>query len=131
MPWQPQPGPQEKAIRASFVDEIFFGGARGGGKTDYLLGDFAADVEQYGEHWRGVLFRRTYPELDEIVDRSRAIYFDLFPDAEYKVGSHTWHFPGCSTLKLRHIETELDADHYQRHQYTWIGWDEVGSWPNL
>ena len=131
MPWQPQPGPQEKAIRASFVDEIFFGGARGGGKTDYLLGDFAADVEQYGEHWRGVLFRRTHPELDEIVDRSRAIYFDLFPDAEYKVGSHTWHFPGGSTLKLRHIETELDADHYQGHQYTWIGWDEVGSWPNL
>ena len=131
MPWQPQPGPQEKAIRASFVDEIFFGGARGGGKTDYLLGDFAADIEQYGEHWRGVLFRRTYPELDEIVDRSRAIYFDLFPNAEYKVGSHTWHFPGGATLKLRHIETELDAAHYQGHQYTWIGWDEVGSWPNL
>jgi hypothetical protein len=40
MTWMPQPGPQEKAIRASFVDELFFGGARGGGKSEFLLGDF-------------------------------------------------------------------------------------------
>ena len=33
MNWQPQPGPQEKAIRANFVDEIFYGGGRGGGKS--------------------------------------------------------------------------------------------------
>jgi hypothetical protein len=25
--WKPQPGPQEKAIRASFVDELFYGGS--------------------------------------------------------------------------------------------------------
>ena len=26
---------------------------------------------------------------------------------------------------------ESDADLYQGHQYTWIGWDELGNWPNL
>ena len=51
MTWRPQPGPQEAAIRASFVDELFFGGARGGGKSEYLLGDFLSDVDTYGEHW--------------------------------------------------------------------------------
>jgi hypothetical protein len=131
MTWKPQPGPQEKAIRASFVDELFFGGSRGGGKSEFLLGDFASDVKRYGEHWRGVLFRRTYPELDELVERSRVIYHQLFPGAEYKVGSHTWQFPNGASLKLRHIESEIDADHYQGHQYTWIGWDELTSWSDL
>ena len=131
MTWKPQPGPQEKAIRASFVDELFFGGSRGGGKSEFLLGVFASDVKQHGEHWRGVLFRRTYPELDELVERSRVIYHQLFPGAEYKVGSHTWQIPNGASLKMRHIESEIDADHYQGHQYTWIGWDELTSWSDL
>ena len=131
MTWTPQPGPQEKAIRATFVDELFFGGSRGGGKSDYLLGSFASDVIEYGEHWRGILFRRTYPELDEIIERSRAIYYDMFPGAEYKVGSHTWQFPNGASLRMRHIESEMDADHYQGHQYSIIMWDELGSWNTL
>ena len=55
----PQPGPQEKAIRATFVDQLFFGGARGGGKSFWLLLDFAQDVVRYGKDWRGIIFRRT------------------------------------------------------------------------
>ena len=129
--WKPQPGPQEKAIRASFVDELFYGGARGGGKTDTLLGLWAAHVVECGQHARGIIFRRTYPELDEIIERSRQMYNGMFPGAEYKVGSHTWHFPNGAMLRLRHIETELDADHYQGHSYSLIGWDEITSWNDL
>ena len=131
MTWMPQPGPQEKAIRASFVDELFFGGARGGGKSEFLLGDFLSDVDTYGEHWKGVLIRRTYPELDEIIDRSRQIFRAAYPDAEYKVGTHQWIFKNGSTLKLRHLENEADADHFQGQQYTWIGWDELTSWNDM
>ncbi len=35
--WRPQPGPQKSLIDCP-VPEIFFGGARGGGKTDAALG---------------------------------------------------------------------------------------------
>jgi len=131
MTWRPQPGPQEAAIRASFVDELFFGGARGGGKSEYLLGDFLSDVDTYGEHWSGVLIRRTYPELDEILERSRQIFRAAYPDAEYKVGRHEWIFKNGATLKLRHLENEADADHFQGQQYTWIGWDELTSWTDM
>ncbi len=55
----------------------------GGGKSDYLLGDFLADVSQ-DANWQGILFRRTYPELDELIRRSHVIY----RGAEYKVGKH-------------------------------------------
>jgi hypothetical protein len=48
------------AVAAAFVGELLFGGARGGGKSDYLLGDFLQDIEQ-GEKWRGIIFRKSYP----------------------------------------------------------------------
>ena len=118
--WRPQPGPQEKAIRANFVDEIFYGGGRGGGKSWTLCYSFLAGVEQYGEHWKGVLIRRTYPELDEIIDQTRQMYKTVYPEADYKVGRHEWVFPNGATLKLRHLENEADADHFQGQQYTWV-----------
>ena len=131
MSWTPQNGPQLDAIRAPFVDEIFFGGARGGGKTDFLLGDFAADVAEFSSAWRGILFRRNFPDLEEIEIRSREIYPSMFPGAEYRVGSRTWHFPNGSFLRFRHMENVGDADKYQGHSYSWIGFDELPTWPDL
>ena len=126
--WEPQPGPQSLAVAAPFVGELMFGGARGGGKSDYLLGDFLQDINQ-GEHWRGIIFRKSYPELEELIVRAKEIYAPL--GASYKVSEKTFYFPTGATLKFRHTENEADADLYQGHQYTWIGWDELGNWANL
>lgn len=129
MAWEAQPGPQSSAITAKFIDELFFGGARGGGKSDYLLGDFLSDV-RYGAAWRGIIFRKTYNELEELQIRAR----ELFPDtgAVYKSAtsaefqfSNCWYWPNGATLKMRYLEHERDADGYQGHQYTWIGFDEL------
>jgi hypothetical protein len=127
-PWAPQPGPQLAAIDAAWCDELLFGGARGGGKSDFLLGDFGADVPTYGEDWRGILFRKTYPELEEIIARSKQIYPASFPGAEFLESSKTWNFPGGATLRMRYLERDAHAGNYQGHQYTWLGFDELGNW---
>lgn len=126
--WEPQPGPQSLAIAAHFVDELMYGGARGGGKSDFLLGDFLQDIDQ-GAKWRGILFRRSYPELEELIVRAQEIFLPL--GAIYKVSEKTFYFPTGATLKMRHLEKEIDANNYQGHQYTWIGWDELTNWANL
>ena len=41
--WRPQAGPQ-KALIDCPLSEIFFGGARGGGKTDGVLGKWSFDA---------------------------------------------------------------------------------------
>lgn len=125
--WQPQPGPQSLAIAAAFVSELLFGGARGGGKSDFLLGDYLQDVE-LGAAWRGIIFRRSYAELEELITRAKEIYFPL--GAEHKVAANTFVFPSGATLKMRYLEKEGDADKYQGHQYTWVGWDELTNWAN-
>lgn len=126
--WAPQIGPQADAIAADWCPELFFGGARGGGKSDYLLGDFLKDVDRYGSAWRGILFRRTYPELQEIIVRSRELY--PVSGATWREADKEWHWPNGAFLRLRYLEREADASRYQGHQYTWIGWDELPQWPS-
>lgn len=127
--WKPQIGPQQNAIEADWCDELFFGGARGGGKSDFLLGDYLEDID-LGPLWRGIIFRKTYNELEELQIRAK----EIFPEVGgvYKSASsgdypftNCWYFPDGATLKMRYLEHERDADGYQGHQYTWIGFDEL------
>ncbi len=74
--WGAQPGQQNAAIECPYED-LFYGGERGGGKSDFLLGDWLLHNDTYGEHTSGILFRRTYSELTELVKRSREIFLKL------------------------------------------------------
>lgn len=125
--WSPQPGPQTEAIMADWCQELFYGGAAGGGKSDFLLGDFLQDTTTYGRNWQGILFRRTYNELEELIRRSREIYPGS--GAVWHEQPKTWTWPNGATLRMRYIERDNDATRYQGHQYTWIGWDELTQWP--
>src|SRR5581483_7201787 len=131
-PWRAQKGPQLEAIRKHWVDELFYGGAVAGGKSDFLLGDFAQDVPQaWGSHWHGILFRKTHPQLEELIARSQVIYPPWFPGVHWQEGKTTWVWPNGATLKMRHLESTTDWMNYWGHQYTWIGWDELPLWPDM
>lgn len=126
--WRPQDGPQFEAITAKWNAELFFGGARGGGKSDFLLGDYLQDVYEYGAAWRGILFRKTFPQLEDLIVRSKEIYPRAYPGAEFREQSKTWHFPNGAFLRMRSLERDAQADNYIGHQYVWIGWDELPTW---
>lgn len=127
--WEAQLGPQREACDLHWLSELFYGGAAGGGKSDFLLGDFLADVPTYGKHWRGIIFRRTYAELEELLARSREMYPQT--GARWNEVRRTWTWPNGATLKLRYLERDADALRYQGHQYTWIGWDELTQWATM
>src|SRR5215471_2326503 len=125
--WSPQPGPQTDAIAADWCPELFYGGAAGGGKSDFLLGDYVQDVPKYGSAWVGILFRRTYNELEELMRRSHEIYPQT--GGVWHEQPKTWTWPNKAQLKMRYLEREADATRYLGHSYTWIGWDELTQWP--
>lgn len=125
--WSPQLGPQVEAIRATWAGELFYGGAAGGGKSDFLLGDFLQDVPVYGAAWRGIIFRRTYGELQDLFERAQEIYPQT--GATWNEQKHTWKWPNGATLRFRYLEQDKHKTRYQGHSYTWIGWDELTQWP--
>lgn len=121
--WKPQPGPQTALVRCPVYD-VLYGGARGGGKTDGMLGAWVAHANRWPNAARGIIFRRTYDELDEVISRSSEIYSG---GAEWRPSKLRWDFPNGTTLKLRYLRRDEDASHYQGHSYTFAGIDEAGN----
>jgi hypothetical protein len=123
--WIPNPK-QRLALELRQVRELFYGGARGGGKTDYLLIDFLNGINEWGEYWIGILFRHSYKQLEEVIRRAHQIYVPL--GAEWHKADMCFTFQSGSVLKLSYLENDSDCENYQGHSYTWIGFDELGNY---
>ena len=125
--WRPQPGPQSALISCP-VFEIFFGGARGGGKTDGMLGEWANHAARYGEHAIGLMVRRTRTELTETIERSKALYGPL--GFKFHEQDKMWRAPNGARLRFAYLERDADADGYQGHSYTRVYVEEAGTFPS-
>jgi hypothetical protein len=123
--WSPQRKQAEALKNSAF--ELLYGGAAGGGKTDFLLVDYIGFVNEWRQHWRGILFRQTYPELDAIIQRAQELYLPL--GAVWNRSAKVFTFPTGSVLYLRFLENENDVIRYQGQSYTWAGFDEAGNYP--
>lgn len=125
--WRPQPGPQT-ALIACPVFEVFFGGARGGGKTDGCIGDWLEHQQTWGRGAIGVFFRRTLPQLSEAIARAHEIYSPL--GAKWHEQKKRFLFPNGARLSFRFLERDRDAENYQGHSYTRIYVEEVTNFPS-
>lgn len=123
--WTPQPGSQVLFLSCP-VYEVLYEGTRGPGKTISLLMDFAQHVGRgFGAAWRGVLFRRTYKELDDVIAKSKQWFPKLFPGARFNESKTFWDFPAGEQLLLRQFAKPDDYWAYHGHEYPWIGWEEL------
>lgn len=125
--WRAQPGPQTSLI-ACPVFEVFFGGSRGGGKTDGMLGDWLRHADLYGEHAIGLMIRRERTQLIETIERSRQIYLAL--GAKFHEQDKQWRFPNGARLRFAYLERDSDAEAYQGHSYSRVYCEEIGNFPS-
>lgn len=118
--WQPQPKQARFMERPEY--EALYGGAAGGGKSDALLAEALRQVDI--PHYRGILFRKTYPQLSELMDRSIEIYSAAFPKARFNQSAHFWCFPSGSKIYFGAMQHTKDKTNYQGKRYDFIGFDE-------
>src|SRR5690606_34775275 len=123
--WEPQP--RQTAFISCPADDVGFGGARGGGKSDAVIGDWISHEEQYGEHAVGMAFRRERTQLTELIERARQVLSPL---------GYRWHEqdkyfrgPKGGRLRFTYLERDADADAYQGHSYTRLYPEEMGTFP--
>ena len=125
--WEPQKGPQT-ALLACPVFEVFFGGARGGGKTDGMLGEWASHADLHGKNAVGLMVRRERVQLLETIERSRQLYGPI--GARYNDQDKMWRWPNGARLRFAYLERDADADAYQGHSYTRVYVEELGTFPS-
>ena len=119
--WKPQP--RQKLFMSRFENEALYGGAAGGGKSDCAIAEALRQVNI--PHYRGLILRKTYPQLSEIVDRSREIYLPSFPDAKYNDQKHCWTFPSGAKIYFGAMQHTKDRTNYQGKRYDFIDFDEL------
>jgi len=124
--WRPQAGPQ-KALLDCPLTEVFMGGARGGGKTDGVLGKWALKERRYGQHFNAVMFRRTTVSAEDAIERSKEIYGRL--GGKFSEQRLRWRMPQGGRVSFAYLENVKDADEYQGRNLTDAWVEEAGQYP--
>ncbi len=117
--WAPLPGPQLEAL-LSPADELFFGGAAGGGKSDLLIGLAVTS------HQKSIIFRRQYAQFrgaGGLIERSREIIGD---NASYNGLASMWRgIPGNRMLEFGAVQYEQDKSNYKGRAHDLKAFDEL------
>lgn len=110
MKWVSQPGPQTFALSIpDTINEIFYGGQRGGGKTDTGIVWMSEPVDN--PRYRGLVLRKNGNDLQDWVDRAEVMYSGL----GVKVAYRPWelNFPSGAKIVTGHLK---DKDAYTKYQ---------------
>ena len=137
--WTPQ-ARQQIALTCP-VDELMYGGAKGGGKSDYII---MAPYEQIAladrkyratgrrQRGRAVLFRKNLKRLDELIMRSKELFPHLDPamgiDGWSKVDKR-WTFSSGFIFDFDHLDGPDDHEAYQGQEITALLFDQVEEVP--
>lgn len=111
----PHAGAQTRAF-FSQADEVFYGGAAGGGKSALLCG---LAIE---EHRKAIIFRREYSQIKRLVDEVRR---QIGTRAGYSATDRLWRLPKCSELEFGSVPREDDKEKYQGRAHDLKAFDEV------
>ena len=124
--FEPNEGPQMQFL-ASSEREVFYGGARGGGKSYAMLIDPLRYCDKANH--RALLIRRSMPELRDMINHSQRLYGQAYPGAKWREQEKEWRFPSGARIEFGYAENLTDVLRYQGQSYTWIGIDELPQYP--
>lgn len=119
--WEPQE--RQRLFMERPEDEVLYGGSAGGGKSDALVMEATRQVNI--PYYKGLIIRKTYPQLSELIDKTLNYYPQIFPKARYNASNHTWTFPSGAKIifgSMQHTANRLD---YQGKAYDYIAFDEL------
>lgn len=119
------PTPKQTAVLLmDTVEELFYGGAGGGGKSDLILMGALQYVDQPG--YAALILRRTFTDLSmpgALIDRSHEWLDDT--DAHWNEQKHIWTFPSGAKLAFGYLDNKKAHMRYRSAEFQNISFDEL------
>jgi hypothetical protein len=119
------PTEKQREFLACPAREVLFAGSVGSGKTDAIL--MAALSQAKNPKHRALILRRAFPMLRDLIGRSHELFLPL--GATFNKGTSQWTFPSGAILEFGFLDADEDKFRYMGRQFSFIGWDELTSWP--
>ena len=113
--WTPLWGPQTLAYHCE-ADELYFGGAAGGGKSDLLLG-LAGTA-----HRKSLILRRESTQLQELILRSHELFDGV---GRFNGATDTWRLPGGRMIELAGCKDESSKQKWKGRSHDLKAFDEL------
>lgn len=138
-PWWPVPENPEHnrphvkqlaALLLADVRDILYGGAAGGGKSDYLLMRSSLFCDEPDYH--ALLIRKSYKDLtqsDGLLDRALKWWDGGVCGIKYSAKDARFTWPSGATVEFGHMQDARSHYRYQGGQYQFIGVDEGSQIP--
>lgn len=124
--WEPQP--KQRLFLTCPYQDVGFGGAAGGGKTDGAIGKALAHIQAYPGRAHVLILRKAIGHFREILKRTKVLLSPVLGLRAYSREEHTWNFPDGCTLQLGYLDHDDDLEQYQGGEWTLIIFEELEHW---
>jgi hypothetical protein len=115
--WEPQP--KQELVLKRKEDEILYGGARGGGKTDAGMVFPMYHIQH--PKYRALVIRKNFTDLSDWIDRATDMYFG----AGGKKANDYFEFPSGARIRFGHLADKDAYQKYQGHEYQNMIFEEI------
>lgn len=119
--WQPIPNSPQEFAHYHPADELYVGGASGGGKTSLIIGTA-------GFCKRSLILRREFPRARNIIESSRQIFArdsTIHAKDSYNESLHLWRLANGSTIQIGACQYEKDWVKFQGQEHDFKAFDEI------
>lgn len=118
-----EPQPRQAVFHQAEADEILYGGAAGGGKSEGTIFDALLYAMTYPAS-KQIIFRRTFPDLKRsIILRTLQVYPPEL--GKFNSADKVWRFINGSTIELAYWDNDSNFMNYQGAEYDVIRWEEL------
>ena len=119
---------KQALVIACPCNEILYGGAAGASKTFCIILDWIAHHARYGGKAKGLILRRTLPELKDLMREADGIFATMPTPPRWKENDKTYEYPDGASLEMGYLDSYADVNRYIGRAFNWRGNDELTQW---